>query len=180
MLQVKYHLGAQEFYQISTFLCCYLACIHLIMEWDFLHNMNKMDMAVSCASRFVSTLGWGSLLKRMVLKGVYHSFHPDFLGWKLLAFKNKTHNEYDTEQNSLFCKSVIITVHIIKIIIVHIICIQCCFALLCLVWVMLCFVDTDGLFTRSCQGCFTGTGAIVRLPRCLWSNPDGYYSNISS
>ena len=24
------------------------------------------------------------------------------------------------------------------------------------------------------QGCFAGTGAIVRLPQCQWSKPDGY------
>ena len=31
-------------------------------------------------------------------------------------------------------------------------------------------------FTRSIyhQGCFSGTGAIVRLPQCQWSKPDGY------
>ena len=25
------------------------------------------------------------------------------------------------------------------------------------------------------QGCFAGTGAIVRLPQCQWSKPDGYW-----
>ena len=30
------------------------------------------------------------------------------------------------------------------------------------------------LFPLIFQGCFTGTGAIVRLPQCRWSNPEGY------
>ena len=28
------------------------------------------------------------------------------------------------------------------------------------------------------QGCFAGTGAIVRLPQCQWSKPDGYGKTI--
>ena len=38
-----------------------------------------------------------------------------------------------------------------------------------LVLVFLC--DT---FTHILQGYFTGTGAIIGLPLCLWSNPEGY------
>ena len=30
------------------------------------------------------------------------------------------------------------------------------------------------VFIHIHQGCFAGTGAIVRLPQCLWSEPDGY------
>ena len=30
------------------------------------------------------------------------------------------------------------------------------------------------VFIHSHQGCFAGTGAIVRLPQCQWSKPDGY------
>ena len=30
------------------------------------------------------------------------------------------------------------------------------------------------LFIHIHQGCFAGTGAIVRLPQCQWSKPDGY------
>ena len=29
-------------------------------------------------------------------------------------------------------------------------------------------------FTHILQGCFTGTGAIARLPQCQWSNPEEY------
>ena len=29
-------------------------------------------------------------------------------------------------------------------------------------------------FTHILQSCFTGTGAIIRLPQCQWSNPAGY------
>ena len=29
-------------------------------------------------------------------------------------------------------------------------------------------------FINIYQGCFAGTGAIVRLPQCQWSKPDGY------
>ena len=37
---------------------------------------------------------------------------------------------------------------------------------------LLCFWSWD--FNHILQGCFTGTGAILWLPRCQWSNPDGY------
>ena len=30
------------------------------------------------------------------------------------------------------------------------------------------------VFIHIHQGCFAGTGAIVRLPQCQWSKPDGY------
>ena len=30
------------------------------------------------------------------------------------------------------------------------------------------------IFIHSHQGCFAGTGAIVKLPQCQWSRPDGY------
>ena len=30
------------------------------------------------------------------------------------------------------------------------------------------------VFIQIHQGCFAGTGAIVRLPQCQWSKPDGY------
>ena len=32
------------------------------------------------------------------------------------------------------------------------------------------------LFTHIIQGCFTGNGAIIWLPHCLWSNPELYGS----
>ena len=32
-------------------------------------------------------------------------------------------------------------------------------------------------FTHIFQGYFTGTGAIIWLPRCQWSNPEGYVQN---
>ena len=47
---------------------------------------------------------------------------------------------------------------------------------------MLCFVvvkqsfimNSHEVFIHIHQGCFAGTGAIVRLPQCQWSKPDGY------
>ena len=47
---------------------------------------------------------------------------------------------------------------------------------------MLCFVVVIQSFIMNSheesihihQGCFAGTGAIVRLPQCQWSKPDGY------
>ena len=47
---------------------------------------------------------------------------------------------------------------------------------------MLCFVvvmqsitmNSHEVFIHIHQGCFAGTEAIVRFPRCLWSKPDGY------
>ena len=48
-------------------------------------------------------------------------------------------------------------------------------------FVVLCFVVTQPfimnsheVFIHIHQGCFAGTGAIVRLPQCQWSKPDGY------
>ena len=49
-------------------------------------------------------------------------------------------------------------------------------------FVVLCFVVVMQLFIMNShevsihihQGCFAGTGAIVRLPQCQWSKPDGY------
>ena len=49
-------------------------------------------------------------------------------------------------------------------------------------FVVLCFVVVMQSFTMNSheviihihEGCFAGTGAIVRLPQCQWSKPDGY------
>ena len=49
-------------------------------------------------------------------------------------------------------------------------------------FVVLCFVvvtqsfkmNSHGVFIHIHLGCFAGTGAIVRLPQCQWSKPDGY------
>ena len=49
------------------------------------------------------------------------------------------------------------------------------FAVLCFVVVMQSFImNSHEAFTHIHQGCFAGTGAIVRLPQCQWSKPDGY------
>ena len=49
------------------------------------------------------------------------------------------------------------------------------FAVLCFVVVMQSFImNSHEVFIRIHQGCFAGTGAIVRLPQCQWSKPDGY------
>ena len=46
---------------------------------------------------------------------------------------------------------------------------------LCFVLVMQSFImNSHGVFIHIHQGCFAGTGAIVRLPQCQWSKPDGY------
>ena len=53
-------------------------------------------------------------------------------------------------------------------------------------FVVLCFVvatqsfkvNSHEVFIHIHQGCFASTGAIVRLPQCQWSKPDGY-GNIS-
>ena len=50
-----------------------------------------------------------------------------------------------------------------------------CFVVLCFVVVISCDLDA---FIWSVyyilQGCFTGTGAIIWLPQCQWSNPKGH------
>ena len=49
------------------------------------------------------------------------------------------------------------------------------FVVLCFVVVMQSFImNSHGVFIHIHQGCFAGTGAIVRLPQCQWSKPDGY------
>ena len=49
------------------------------------------------------------------------------------------------------------------------------FVVLCFVVVMQSFImNSQELFIHIHQGCFAGTGAIVRLPQCQWSKPDGY------
>ena len=49
------------------------------------------------------------------------------------------------------------------------------FVVLCFVVVMQSFImNSHEVFIYIHQGCFVGTGAIVRLPQCQWSKPDGY------
>ena len=49
------------------------------------------------------------------------------------------------------------------------------FVVLCFVVVMQSFImNSHEVFIHLHQGCFAGTGAIVRLPQCQWSKPDGY------
>ena len=49
------------------------------------------------------------------------------------------------------------------------------FVVLCFVVVMQSFImNSREVFIHIHQGCFAGTGAIVRLPQCQWSKPDRY------
>ena len=49
------------------------------------------------------------------------------------------------------------------------------FVVLCFVVVVQSFImNLHEVFIHIHQGCFAGTGAIVRLPQCQWSKPDGY------
>ena len=49
------------------------------------------------------------------------------------------------------------------------------FVVLCFVVAMQSFImNSHEVFIHIHQGCFAGTGAIVRLPHCQWSKPDGY------
>ena len=49
------------------------------------------------------------------------------------------------------------------------------FVVLCFVVVTQSFImNSHEVFVHIHQGCFAGTGAIVRLPQCQWSKPDGY------
>ena len=49
------------------------------------------------------------------------------------------------------------------------------FVVLCFVVVMQSFImNSHEVFIHIHQGCFAGTGALVRLPQCQWSKPDGY------
>ena len=49
------------------------------------------------------------------------------------------------------------------------------FVVLCFVVVMQSFImNSHEVFIPIHQGCFAGTEAIVRLPQCQWSKPDGH------
>ena len=49
------------------------------------------------------------------------------------------------------------------------------FVVLCFVVVMQLFImNSHEVLIHIHQGCFAGTGAIVRLPQCQWNKPDGY------
>ena len=49
------------------------------------------------------------------------------------------------------------------------------FVVLCFAVVMQSFImNSHEVFIHIHQGCFAGTGAIVRLPQCQWSKPNGY------
>ena len=49
------------------------------------------------------------------------------------------------------------------------------FVMLCFVVVMQSFImNSHDVFIHIHQGCFAGTGTIVRLPLCQWSKPVGY------
>ena len=49
------------------------------------------------------------------------------------------------------------------------------FVVLCFVVVMQSFMmNSHEVFIHIHQGCFAGTGAIIRLPQCQWSKPVGY------
>ena len=49
------------------------------------------------------------------------------------------------------------------------------FVVLCFVVVTQSFIiNSHEVFIHIHRGCFAGTGAIVRLPQCQWSKPDGY------
>ena len=49
------------------------------------------------------------------------------------------------------------------------------FVVLCFAVVMQSFImNSHEVFIHIHQGCFAGTGAIVGLPQCQWSKPDGY------
>ena len=53
------------------------------------------------------------------------------------------------------------------------ICTRFCCALLCCGYAIV-HNDSHEVFIHIHQGCFAGTGAIVRLPQCQWSKLDGY------
>ena len=49
------------------------------------------------------------------------------------------------------------------------------FVVLCFVVVVQSFImNSHEVFIHNHQGCFAGTRAMVRLPQCQWSKPDGY------
>ena len=48
------------------------------------------------------------------------------------------------------------------------------FVVLCFVVMQSFIMNSHEVFIHIHQGCFAGTGAIVRLPQCQWSKPDGY------
>ena len=56
-------------------------------------------------------------------------------------------------------------------------CVVVCYALFCCGYtISFCWIYVVYLI-HILQGCFTGTGAIIWLPQCQWSNPEGYVWN---
>ena len=53
------------------------------------------------------------------------------------------------------------------------ICTRFCCALLCCGNAII-IMNSHEVFIHIHLGCFAGTGAIIRLPQCQWSKPDGY------
>ena len=54
------------------------------------------------------------------------------------------------------------------------------FVVLCFVVVMQSFImNPHEVFIHIHQGCFAGTGAIVRLPQCQWSKPGGMGKSVN-
>ena len=97
-------------------------------------------------------LGWRRLLKSTV-KGEKNCLNPDVLNCSQYIC-SCTYNLCDTVYPKKYAHG---------------------FVVLCFVVFMQSFImNSHEVFIHIHQGCFAGTGAIVRLPQCQWSKPDGY------
>ena len=89
------------------------------------------------------------------------------LHWILKYFVKWTHSKL--QQNRTMCMCLELYYNCRFIYTLH------GFVVLCFVVVMQSFImNSHEVFIHIHQGCFAGTGAIVRLPQCQWSKPDGY------
>ena len=115
-------------------------------------------------------------LQQVIYSRIPHWCWPNCLGQVtfLLGLVNKRSVWYDIlkEVMKFHCgqyipKFIVITVEYIPY---NMHMVLLCFVLLWL-WYQF-IVDSCSVFIHILQGCFTGTWAIIQLPKCQWSNPE--------
>ena len=111
------------------------------------HQIGYINHQSSCRVR-----SWNNGIGVCFTMLVWASYWPVEENWSIQLRKKRSKHGYSISQK---------------------ICTRFCCALFCCGHVIV-----HNEFTRSIihihQGCFAGAGAIVRLPQCRWSKPDGY------
>ena len=103
----------------------------------------------------------------------------EFSDWKFLVFSLRSLHKSVIQRDVLLCVCILIACFFwFHAHYQHTVYPKKCahgFVVLCFVVVTQSFImNSHEVFIHIHQGCFAGTGAIVRLPQCQWSKPDGY------